>query len=86
MVKNLEHKDNPLASILEQNRQVGGSFSDIQFYHVLHEHNKEADRWENVGLNKKEGELMVNGVLTHQSISSSMHNTKTHLILVICHM
>jgi hypothetical protein len=47
---------------------MGSFFSAIKCYHVLREHNKEADQWAKAGSNQKEGELMVNGVSSQQSI------------------
>jgi hypothetical protein len=62
MVKKLVLRNNSIASILDRIRQLGGSLTDIIFYHILREHNKEMDWWENASSEQKEGELMVNGV------------------------
>jgi ribonuclease HI len=68
MVKKTSPRDNLLASILDRSRQLEGFFSYIQYYHVLREYNKEADRWEKARSNQKEGEHMVIGVSTHKTI------------------
>jgi ribonuclease HI len=61
MIFNSVPVDNPLASIIAQSKQEATNFSEISYYHVMRENNRDTNRWPNEASTLKEGVLMVNG-------------------------
>lgn len=72
MVHNSKLSDHTLASIRDRSMQETSLFTSITFYQVLHDLNKEADRWANYGARLKVGELVVYGTLEKNTSPKSL--------------